>query len=1580
MPIFGVQQFKIKYNLYKQSPGRDLHNYLNTGLGDLYIEFGHISEEEISRRYKITSITLDWDGSSGGLDDAYYYIRTEKPLGPDVNFICDDPTGLDPTKITDGTIVRFYKYEVINAAQFDGRFFVKIFMDDTFRRNIEKTFMSDDEYRIVEEEMIYYMREDWFEQHTMHMNWWFTTFYQDSERDTLGYIGSRKHDSTGPYHTASKEYGYTNREDNNNNFGLGGANWDFGDIWQLMMRGPVMNVAEGGNSFLSGGGVAGGNHPDNIDSVSGLGFCKEYGHYGNDKFLASALYFRRFKFYPDYWYSDVLTYKGLSYDVQYNLRWSHVTYDGGGDKRDGGNWSFVPWLQCEMVEGIGSHFNIIDDTGSGYEELVQQTESRSPYTHDTAFQVTKDAAVWFIDDGRAQGLRTTNNTMALNSTSWTNGWVPIHENNYSCNKSGDAGGPKGIRNRSSSDNHDLYLSYGGIFGMEGTKQENYDNFFGISNWNQTVQNPWYNDSALNNFTEKLNPGYRYRWREDPTSTIYAIGPKIRERNWVNHSTRNGSDNGASFSGMIKLHQSSNMPFNMDPAISHNYRKGFIVGEVTPAVTAWDPLYDGMIPNGLNFNLTICNVNGSTTDGNNVTTGSRSGPDGDWATIYVTSLAGDDPVYGIRKLHEGMALRRFKRTSDDTWIKIKDISGYDSSGDIHKGNDYLVVTRIIPHPSSQNPEYYELRLGGYNFPMQDDCHSWLQGSATTDHPKVGSSYNFVQVGMNGHNSNTEFNINEGGFESGAQINGEDIGKMGAVGYKIQFVDDIVQEEILSENPAIWETEPKESKDLDIYHEVTGAIPFNFDSSNVHEAFPIGTMVETNVADEFLYVHGYRDEQLVLTTIATTPDEEPTKLIPSGTSYYLYGSDMSTYFPNTTWSSSSTPKTYHVTTPSGLYFGIRISNAQSGGRLTVEPRLYNANYSLPWFNCYSFGNGVESNRIRDNYNQPYLLNGVKASTTLDQDYKEERRKYGLIYSGIYNSVAGVNDLNQFIQAEKITKDINPIYGSIQKLHSRDSDLVTLCEDKILKIQANKDALFNADGNTNVTASDKVLGQAIPFSGEYGISTNPESFASEAYRAYFSDRVRGKILRLSQDGLTPISDQGMTDWFKDNLGIVRGGKIIGSYDDRNDEYNIKIENKQNATDVEFESTVVSYNERVKGWVSFKSFIEMQHAVSMANDYYTFFNGDLYKHYDEDQDRNTFYNRFEESSIDVVLNDNPAIVKVFNTLNYEGSQSKITQFAPTTPSLPFQPSTTYSDQDIYNLSNKEGWYVDNVVTNKETGEIVEFVEKEGKFYNAINKVVDINALKADTADFTFQGIGIVGTDATVTGGTTVLCPVPSIQLSGQPAAAPALSIFIPAPVQMNAMLGGYDEYNWTFTSPNGTITTGTTGTLTSVDYAGILSNGSGTWTLDVTFEWIGITSCTSSVTFDVILGCSNPNASNYDPLVNVDDGSCAVTYGCTDPNASNYNPAATMDDGSCVYVIDRDDDLGPSEDVDLGVKPLVVPTTITEAVIEELDKGVDREEPVEKDDSDIKKEKEVEKKEEEVKKTKEVIRGYEDLSDIEK
>jgi len=51
-------------------------------------------------------------------------------------------------------------------------------------------------------------------------------------------------------------------------------------------------------------------------------------------------------------------------------------------------------------------------------------------------------------------------------------------------------------------------------------------------------------------------------------------------------------------------------------------------------------------------------------------------------------------------------------------------------------------------------------------------------------------------------------------------------------------------------------------------------------------------------------------------------------------------------------------------------------------------------------------------------------------------------------------------------------------------------------------------------------------------------------------------------------------------------------------------------------------------------------------------------------------------------------------------------------------------------------------------------------------------------------------------------------------------------------------------------------------------------------------------------IPGCTYPEAFNYNPQAEVDDGSCDFgTPGCTYPNAVNYNPSALRDDGSCLF-----------------------------------------------------------------------------------
>ena len=383
-----------------------------------------------------------------------------------------------------------------------------------------------------------------------------------------------------------------------------------------------------------------------------------------------------------------------------------------------------------------------------------------------------------------------------------------------------------------------------------------------------------------------------------------------------------------------------------------------------------------------------------------------------------------------------------------------------------------------------------------------------------------------------------------------------------------------------------------------------------------------------------------------------------------------------------------------------------------------KRHGAVQDLSYYNCYSFQNGVESTAAKDVFNKPTLGKGIVASTTLEEVYKQDNRGSGLIFSGIYNSTSNVNNLNQFIQAERITKDVNPTYGTIQKLYTKDSNLLVLCEDKILKILANKDAVFNADGNTQLTANKNVLGQTIPYVGEFGISKDPRSFTAQSHRAYFTDKQRGVVLRLSMDGLTTISQYGLADFFKDNLATSTA--LIGSYDTRKNEYNIKVDG---ATDY-----IVSFNENIKGWSSFKSFTEMEAGISLNNNYYTFKNGDLWKHH-SNETRCNFYGNQYYPEVTVVLNTNPYVNKRFKTLNYEGTQSKVDLLDVV---------GSNSDAQVYNTTQKFGWYVDDVQTPTQTGTINEFLEKDNKWYNYI-KGQEETASNLDASNFNVQGLGII-------------------------------------------------------------------------------------------------------------------------------------------------------------------------------------------------------------------------------------------------
>jgi hypothetical protein len=224
----------------------------------------------------------------------------------------------------------------------------------------------------------------------------------------------------------------------------------------------------------------------------------------------------------------------------------------------------------------------------------------------------------------------------------------------------------------------------------------------------------------------------------------------------------------------------------------------------------------------------------------------------------------------------------------------------------------------------------------------------------------------------------------------------------------------------------------------------------------------------------------------------------------------------------------------------------------GNIQDQTSSNSAIIELDSFNCYVQGNGAESYRYKDAFNKKYLNIDLRPSSTSVEKYKEVRRYADLTYSATYNENTNLNGLNEFnLAAANYKEDIEKKYGFIQKLYSRDTNLLVFQEDKVSYVMYGKDLLMNADGTSNVTSIEDVLGQQVMYTGEYGISRNPESFAIDANNIYFVDAKRGCVVRLGNNGITEISMNGMRNFFKQQYEGSIDSKKLGAYDPYYDQY---------------------------------------------------------------------------------------------------------------------------------------------------------------------------------------------------------------------------------------------------------------------------------------------------------------------------------------------------------------------------------------------------------------------------------------------
>lgn len=322
----------------------------------------------------------------------------------------------------------------------------------------------------------------------------------------------------------------------------------------------------------------------------------------------------------------------------------------------------------------------------------------------------------------------------------------------------------------------------------------------------------------------------------------------------------------------------------------------------------------------------------------------------------------------------------------------------------------------------------------------------------------------------------------------------------------------------------------------------------------------------------------------------------------------------------------PYTYNIS--NGVHLGNTGDIGQAFG-------ILDATINLPYFNCFGWYNGFESYKIGDTFNENTMVLDTKPLTPIEE-YKSIKRIASLTYSDTYESTTQYNNLNEFNLAEVNYKDMDIKYGAIRKLHSRDTDLTVFQHDKTHRILFSKSVLFNADGTGNVSQSFNVLGQEVAYTGEYGICNNPESFAFFGNRIYHLDKDRGALMRLSTDGYTEISENGLKDYFRTLTSKTR---YVGGYDPYNDEYLIN---------TEADPLTLSFQEGV-GFQTFFEY-EPERLVGINNRLYSIKEGQIWLH-DDNATRNNFYGVQTTASISTVFNDSPQDVKHWKSVNLESN-----------------------------------------------------------------------------------------------------------------------------------------------------------------------------------------------------------------------------------------------------------------------------------------------------------------------------------------
>ena len=255
-----------------------------------------------------------------------------------------------------------------------------------------------------------------------------------------------------------------------------------------------------------------------------------------------------------------------------------------------------------------------------------------------------------------------------------------------------------------------------------------------------------------------------------------------------------------------------------------------------------------------------------------------------------------------------------------------------------------------------------------------------------------------------------------------------------------------------------------------------------------------------------------------------------------------------------------------TPSTVYT-MNLTNSSdavvqtSNGDVYYRPRLLKVG-DKAYANNFKFG-FIEDYSVSDFFSSKSTSAGRPHA--VQPDASTVFRRASVTYSDPFVIDSKYLGLSSFNLSLANFYDFEYLHGAIRQIVGDDDRMYVIQERKAGWAPIGRNIIESTDGVQSLSLSRNVIGVPNYYLGDYGINNNPESLAVDRGRIYFADIRSGKVIRISRDGISLISEQLMDAFFKENFRFISTNasnqKVIGGIDREADQYIISTDLITNA-----------------------------------------------------------------------------------------------------------------------------------------------------------------------------------------------------------------------------------------------------------------------------------------------------------------------------------------------------------------------------------------------------------------------------------